>query len=124
MKILFGLWLIIIALPLYAKDPDCTDSGAWPASIAYSQLKNARIINSYTLDFDKTRVVRLASEKIGKDAVFHVELYRQVHRVMFVKKSGETLTVVTVNDASHEECSMSEVDVYLVSKHLSADAKK
>ena len=124
MKILLGLSLFILAFPLYADGPDCTDSGAWPASIAYSQLKNAQTINSYTLNFDKTKVVRLASEKIGKDSVLNVDLYRQVHRVTFVKKSGETLTVITVNDASHEECSMSDVDVYLVSKRLSAEGKK
>lgn len=124
MKILLGLAVLIFTCPLYAKAPDCTDAGAWPASMAYSQLKNAQIIDSYTLNFDKTKVVRIASEKIGKDSVLHVDRYRQVHRVTFVKRTGERLTVVTVSDASHEECSMSDVDVYLVSKHLNADSGK
>ena len=124
MKISLGLAISVFAVPLYAKDPDCTDPGAWPAGMAYSQLKNAQIVNSSTLNFGKTKVVRLASEKIGNDPVLSVDLYRQVHQVTFVKRGGDTLTVVTVSDASHQECSMSDVDVYLVSKHLSAESEK
>ena len=127
MKIILGLLavpILIFSFPVFAKSPDCTDSGAWPASMAYAELKNAEIIDSDTLDFEKTRVVRLASERIGKDPIFHKGLYRQVHRVTFVKKSGETLAVITVNDASHQECSMSDVDVYVVSKRLGLSQEK
>lgn len=85
--------------------------------MAYSYLKNAGILHSDNVDFAKNRAVRLASEKIGKD------LYRQVHRITFVKKSGQPIVAITVSDASHIECSMSDVDVYVVSERLGAKEK-
>ena len=80
--------------------------------MAFVYLKNVGITNNDELDFDKTKTVRLATEKIGKG------LYRQIHLVTFTKKSGETIRVITNNDASNEECSMSGVEVYLISKRL------
>jgi len=95
-----------------AGTPDCSGPEGWPTAMAFVHLKNAGITNNNELDFEKVKTVRLASEKIGKD------LYRRIHFVTFTKKSGETIQVVTSNDASHEECSMSGVEVYLVSKRL------
>jgi hypothetical protein len=76
--------------------------------MAFVHLKNAKATDNEKLDFGKTKTVRLASEQIGKD------LYRQVHHVIFTEKSGNTIEVVTVNDASNEECSMGPVDVFVV----------
>ena len=80
--------------------------------MAFVHLKNAGITTNDKVDFSKVKAVRLASEKIGKD------LYRQVHRVTFVEKSGNIIEVVTSNDVSNEECSMSGVDVYVVSRRI------
>jgi hypothetical protein len=80
--------------------------------MAFVHLKNAGITDNDKLDFTKTKVVRLASEKIGND------LYRQLHRVTFTEKSGRITEVITSNDASSQECSMSGVEVYVVSKRL------
>lgn len=110
--------LIVAALPLtfsqwaLAKNPDCTHPDAWPSGMAFSQMKNAGLVDNDILDFTKTKVIRLASEKVGKD------VYRQVHLVHFIKKSGEKVDAITVNEVSHQECSMSDVDVYVVSKRL------
>jgi hypothetical protein len=109
------LWVVILAaLPsfLFAGSPECDDPNNWAPSMAFVHLKNAGLIYNDTTDFTKTKVVRLASEKIGKD------LYRQVHLVIFTEKSGNKIEVITVNDASHEECSMSGVEVFVVSKQL------
>src|SRR5512133_2420559 len=95
-----------------AKDPDCTGVERWPASMAFVHLKNAGLTNNERLDFSKTRVVRLTSEKIGRD------LYRQVHHVQFTEKAGTRIETITVSDASSAECSMSGVDVYVVARHL------
>lgn len=95
-----------------AKTPDCTSPDAWPAAMAFAHLKNADLISNENTDFTRVKVFRLASEKTGKD------LYRQIHRIRFPKKTGEVVEVITSHDASNEECSMSDVDVYLVSKHL------
>lgn len=94
------------------KDPNCTGVGSWPASMAFSHLRNAGLTNFDGVDFAKTQVVRLASEQIGKD------LYRQLHDITFTEKSGAVIEVITMNDASHEECSMSGVDVFVVARHL------
>ena len=65
-----------------------------------------------SIDFSKTKAVRLASQGIGKD------LWRQVYDVTYTKKSGDTIEAIAVHDASTEECSMTGVDVYVISRHL------
>jgi hypothetical protein len=80
--------------------------------MAFVQLKNAGLADNKSIDFSKTRTVRLASERLGKD------LWRQVYLVTFTKNSGEEIEAIAIHDASDEECSMSGVEVYVVSKHL------
>ena len=80
--------------------------------MAFVHLKNAGLTDNYRLDFTKTQTVRLASEKIAPD------LFRQVHLARFAEKSGGTIEVITVSDASNEECSMGGVEVYVVSRRL------
>jgi hypothetical protein len=95
-----------------AKSPDCAGVERWATSMALVHLKNAGLVNSDSIDVKKTATVRLASEKIGKD------LYRQIHYVVFTQKTGEKIQVITTNNASSEECSMSGVDVYVVSRKI------
>lgn len=108
---------LLLALPTCgrADGPDCTAPEAWPGSMAFTHLKNGGVVDGAGLDLGKTKVTRIASEKIGKD------LYRQVHLVRFVRKSGEEVNAITVNDASHEECSMSDVTVYAITKRLGGE---
>ena len=112
MRLLIILSLLFISSPVLAKDPDCTGTERWPTKMAFVHLKNAGITDNSKLDFTKTKTVRLASEKIGDD------LYRQVHHIIFTEKTGRTIEAITVNDASGEECSMSGVDVFVISKRL------
>ncbi|HHT9114740.1 MAG TPA: hypothetical protein ACFYD0_15675 [Candidatus Wunengus sp. YC65] len=113
MKLLI-VFIILFFSPSFAftKDPDCTGADRYPTSMAFGYLKDAGITDNYKLDFSKTKTVRLASEKIGKD------LYRQIHHITFVEKSGNTIEVITVNDVSNEECSMSGTDVFVVNRHM------
>jgi hypothetical protein len=107
--------LLILAVTSFwvsARAPDCSNPDAWPAAMAFTHLKNDGVLNNDDLDFKKTLVTRLASEKIGKD------LYRQLHLVRFTRKSGEPVDVITVNEASNEECSISGVGVYLITRRL------
>ncbi len=104
--------MLLVPSCVFAKDPDCTGTDRYPTSMAFVYLKNAGIANNNTLDFSKTKTTRLASEKIGKN------LYHQVHLITYIEKSGKNIEVITVNDASSEECSMSDVEVFLVAKHL------
>ena len=80
--------------------------------MAFVHLKNAGVTDNAKLDFSKIKVVRLASERIGKD------LYRQLHLVRFVERTGNVIEVITANDASNKECSVSAVDVYVISRRL------
>ena len=103
---------LLLTTPARATTPDCTGVERWATSVAFGELKSARFTDNERLDFTKTKTTRLASEKIGKD------LYRQVHHVVFTEKTGNKIVVITVNDASSEECSMSGVQVFVVSREL------
>ena len=106
------LMLAVTSFWVSSKTPDCTNPNAWPAAMAFTHLKNDGVVNNDAFDFKKTLVTKLASEKIDKD------LYRQIHLVRFTRKSGEAIEAITVNEASGEECSMSGVDVYPITKRL------
>jgi hypothetical protein len=111
-RLILSMLITLYFSPVKEKHPDCTCNDCWPASMAYVHLKDADLAGPQTLDFKKTKVKRLASEKIGDD------LYRQIHLVTFKEKNGGTINVITVSDASFEECSMSDVEVYVVSRKL------
>jgi hypothetical protein len=106
---------LLAAIPAaQAASPQCDGPENWAAGMTQATLKNAGLINYSEIDFSKTKVMRIASEKIGKD------LYRQVHRIIYTKTSGGTLEVIAVNDASHAECSESGVEIFLVGRHFPA----
>lgn len=90
--------------------PDC--GGGWPTTMTFVLLKNAGITDNEEIDFLKTKTTRIASEKTGKD------LYRQVYDVRYTKKSGQTIEAIAVHDASSEECSISGIDLYVISQRL------
>lgn len=98
--------------------PDCTGAENYPAAMAHVQMKNADIMENEAFDFSKTRVSRLASEKIGHDKRYDDDIYRQVHEVTFTQKSGESLSAIVVSDATRTECSMGDADVYVVLRKL------
>ena len=103
---------IFLTFSASALTPDYTGIDHYPTSMAFVYLKNAGITTNDKVDFTKTKTVRLASEKIGKD------LYRQIHRVIFTEKSGKTIDVITINDVSSEEGSISNVEILVISKQL------
>jgi hypothetical protein len=90
--------------------PDC--SGGWPTNMTFVHLKNAGLADNRSIDWSNSKTVRIASEKIGKD------LWRQVYHITFTRTSGDTIEAIAVHDASYEECSMTGVEVFVVSKHL------
>jgi hypothetical protein len=107
MRLFLASIALALSIPALAEDvPDCSGANRWPARVAEGDLARSRLIEDGQIDYQKTTVNRITSQKTGKD------LYRQVHLVRFVKKTGEVIAVITVNDVSHQECSMSSVDVY------------
>jgi hypothetical protein len=119
MKKLVLLFVLMGCVVAYAQSitkkklgPDC--SGGWPTQMAYAKLKNVGIVSPNAVDFSKTKTERLASQSIdGK-------MWHQVYLVTYFKKSGEKVEVIAIHDASDEECSMTDVDVFVVSQHLQA----
>jgi hypothetical protein len=105
------LAVLLVSLPgvCLAASPPCA---SWPTNMALVHLKNAGIADPTKIDESKTKAVRLASEKVGKD------LYRQVYDITFYEKTGSKVEVITSSEASNEECSMSGVDVFVVSRRL------
>ncbi len=112
---LTAITLLVGASPAVSADPDCGGPGNWAASMVFVRLKNAGIVDNEDVDFTKTQVVRIASQRVGKD------LYRQVHRVTYFKRTGEAIEAIAVNDASHAECSASGVEIFLVGRHFAAE---
>jgi hypothetical protein len=109
------LCLVLLLLPfasVRAAGPDCSSPTDWAAMIAFTKLRNAGLITATDPSTVKTTVVRLASERIGKD------VYRQVHKITFRVGSGHDIEVITVNDAALEECSASGVEVLVVGRDL------
>ncbi len=99
--------------PTRVAAPDCTGRDRYQAVTAFVHLKNAGLTDNAKIDFTKTKVTRLASEKVS------ARLFRQVHRVVFTEHSGKQIEVITVNDVSFEECSETSFDVFVVSQHFS-----
>ena len=116
-----NVWYLVFAVaclavpttsPAQGNHPDCAGVQRWATSMAFVHLKNAGVTDNDKLDFTLTKTTRLASERIGRD------LYRQIHYVVFTEKSGNVIEVITVNNASSQECSMSGVEVFVISRRL------
>ena len=102
--------LAILPIFSFAKGPDCY---SWPMNMSEVWLKNAGVVDIKNLDESKTKITLLASEKKAKG------LYTQIYHFIFYDEKGNTYETITKNDASYKECSMSDVDVYLISKLIS-----
>jgi hypothetical protein len=103
---------LLATTPALAKSPDCAGTGNWAASMVFVAMKNAKLVTNDQVDFDRTSVTRLASEQVKKG------LWRQVHLVRYYRKDGTYLEAVAVNDASNDECSMSDVRTLVISEEL------
>ena len=100
-----------------AEIPDCSGPDHWPANMALVNMKNAGILTNDQVDFKKTTSKKLSYENIGKD------LYRQVHLVTFERKDHKLLQAIVLSDASSEECSMGDAQVFVISQTLGSAPK-
>ena len=97
---------------VFANDPDCTGIDRWPTASTFMKLKAAGLIKSSEVDHQRTKTVRLASEKISQNR------YRQVHEITFFEKTGRRVDVIANSVVSSDECSESDVEVFVISKRL------
>lgn len=115
MKKVFLALLLLLYLNVQANDSYCSSIHSFATSTAYVVLKNMNAINPENVDYNRTQTILLSSQKIGDD------LYKEIHHIIFYKKNGKPIEVITINDTSSEECSMSGVDIYLINKKISND---
>ncbi len=105
--------LLLVTLALssnaYASPPACA---SWPTNMAMVYLKNAGIAEPTKLDEGATKATMLAAQSIGKG------VYKEIYDIVFREKTGKLVEVVTSNEASEVECSLTAVDVYVVSRRL------
>ena len=104
-KFLIVTLLAVLPILSFAKGPDCY---SWPMNMSEVWLQNAGIVAIDKLNESKTKITLLASEKKAKG------LYTQIYHFIFYDEKGNTYETITKNDASYKECSMSDVDVYLI----------
>lgn len=98
---------LMFAMSAGAASPGCT---SWPMNMAEVWMKNEKIVDIADIDETKTESKLLAIEKHGKGE------YTQIYHFVFHDKNGKKYEVITQNDASANECSLSDVNVFLVSK--------
>ena len=108
-KLLLVPLLAVLPILSFAKGPDCD---SWPMNISEGWLQNAGIVDVINLDESKTKITLLASEKKAKG------LYTQIYHFIFYDSIGNSYEIITNSDASYKECSMSDVDIYLISKRV------
>ena len=90
-----------------SEDSDNADCHHWPLVMAESWLKENKI---QRLDLNKTTGKRIAFQKIKKN------LFNNVFLFSFVDTAGNKYKVITRNIASDEECSISSVEIYVISQ--------
>lgn len=103
-----------LLLPLTSKaemhpmneDSSNVDCHRWPMVMAEGWLKD---IKKVRFQLDKTTGEKIASQKIKKGLVNNIFIFR------FIDDKNQEYKVITKNIASAEECSISGVEVYLVS---------
>ncbi|WP_239364213.1 hypothetical protein [Snodgrassella communis] len=105
---------LIILLAIFptlslAKAPNCF---SWPMSMTEVWMKNTGIVDIKDLDESKTKITLMATEKKGND------LYTQIYHFIFYDKYNNSYEIITKIDSSHEECSISSVNGYLISKNF------
>jgi hypothetical protein len=106
-KILTLIFLGLLPTLSHAKATGCH---SWPMNMAEVWMQNTEIVDIPSLDESKTKIKLLALGKKKKG------LYTQIYHFVFYDRKGNSYEVITKNEASDDECSMSDVDSYLISK--------
>ena len=104
-----------ISMPVLAEmhhvdENNNNDCHRYPMKVSKGWLQNNNIVSIQDLNLDKTMGEKLSSEKIKKN------LWNNVFRFIFIDKSNNKYELITRNVASDEECSISDVEIYMISK--------
>lgn len=115
-KITTLAFILALSISFNAKASElsqCSQVGKWADAVTQVKLKNSGILGEDTIDKDRISISLIAEEKVDD------LLYKQVHLITYHTKNEEKkIEVISVNMASKEECSMSGVDVYVISQSI------
>lgn len=105
MNKLILLTCLLFSFSVSAKKADCH---SWPMNMAEVWLKNNNIADITHLDRTKTEIKQLAAQKKAGG------ITTEIWHFIFHDNSGKAYEVITQSDANLEECSASEVNVFLI----------
>lgn len=109
MKIFVYVVCILFSIPAVAKlDTTCH---TWPMNMAKIWLQDKQIVNQKDLVNDKTQFKLLASEALGQGQ------YTDVYFFSFFDRDGKQYDLISQNVSSNKECSISNVNFYLISQY-------
>jgi hypothetical protein len=100
------------AVPIPKNGPDCSGPDHYAAGVSFATLKNAGLLTNETVVWSKVQSRTIASQLSRKN------VWRQVFRVTFPLTNGKKLETIFVQDASNEECSFGDTQLFLIAKDL------
>ena len=100
------------AAPRSPNGPDCSGPDHYPAAAAFSVMKNEGLLTNESVRWKQVQSRTIASQRIGKN------LWRQIFRVTYPLTTGRKIEAIVVEEVSFDECSMSNPQIFLVSKAL------
>ena len=103
--------LLLFSLPAHAKSPPACSH--WPVTMALMSLKNSGITDPTQINEASTKTVLLAAQALPKG------VFKEIYRITYTSNDGKkTFDVITSSESSYEECSISDVTTFLVSRKL------
>jgi hypothetical protein len=95
----------------YAQSPPACEH--WPKTMALMSLKNAGITDPSHVNEAATKVALLAYQALPNG------IFKEIYDITYFSNDGKhVFEVITSSESSYEECSMSDVTTFLISKRL------
>lgn len=81
--------------------------------MALMGMKNAGIVDPDKINEDRTKVVLLVYQALLNG------IFKEIYDITYFSNDGKHIfEVITSNESSYEECSMSDVTTFLISGHI------
>ena len=105
--------LTLVSLPFAAEATPPPACAHWPTTMALMSLKNAGILDPTQINEAATRSVLLAAQPLPHG------IFKEIYSITYTSTDGrKTFDVITSNESSGEECSISDVTTFVVARKL------
>lgn len=95
----------------YAQSPPACEH--WPKTMALMSMKNAGITDATQINEKETKVILLAYQALPRG------IFKEIYDITYFSNDRKhVFEVITSSESSYEECSMSDVTTFFISKHL------